>query len=585
MVSFKALGSKIYPLLIIVFIAFFARLPFLGSIPAGLSDDEMTYIMNAKAVFLTGKNWSAAWSPLDIVKKIDAPHTELPHLINAPLFGLLPSTLFTARLTYFFINIALVVLLFLITQKLIGNHEAFFVGLVAALNPWSIFFSHTIFEHIPAVFFYLLTFYMLLLLRGWRILFALIPLSLAFHVYVGTKVIYIPFAIISSFYAWFIVNKKKYTTQYVIIVLFSIITFIIFALTLKEQSLGNRMQELWTPNNPMVNTMVNDERRLTVSNPLSTILSNKFIVYGKESLGKYMSVFSPNFLFTNGEARSTFSLYKHGYFYYIDAIFFILGFCVLFQKKKKVWALLTAFLIISPLPAVANWVGNGFAAVRGVLLYPIVMMFSGIGLWYGISQLKKTALFLPGVFVLICTYLYLCINFFNIFLFQYPIYASEAYSMSSRIVSHYISKIGKTTPVIVISGFPEDNFRHYLFYTNIYDKKSAKQLSKQVKEKNYSFQNVSFMFCKDIQTIDPNTIYIVESGLKCPMVEELKKIPHLTIPQLSDGGEIFFIVHDPVCHSFDLKRYPYNLSLSDISVESLPVKRFCETYITDYYRH
>lgn len=324
-------------LIVIILVAVFLRLWYLDIIPTGISDDELIYVLNAKAVFLTGKDLTGTWSPFSLTPiPSEFPVAEIPYLIIAPIIGLLPFSLFMARFPYAVISTLLVALLYLITAKLVGKKEALIVSIVAAFNPWSIFFGRTAYEAPMAIFFYLLAFYLLIILKRWKILFVFIPLFIGFYSYIGTKLIFLPYAFLIILYSWYVIHEKKYMRQYAALFIFCIVLFLFFVSSLSSQNTGSRISELSTPGMPIISNTVNQERKLSIRTPLTNIFSNKIVIWGKDSIDKYLRVFSTDYLFLHGEGRSTYSLWYHGYFYYLDLLFLLIGFGFLFTQKRKV---------------------------------------------------------------------------------------------------------------------------------------------------------------------------------------------------------------------------------------------------------
>lgn len=569
-------------IVIIVIVSLLFRLLWLDRVPTGISDDELNFVINAKAVFLTGHDISGIWLPLSLTPIPGVPMAELPSLIMAPFIGSLPLSLFTAKLPYAIVSTLLIVLLYLITSRLIGKREAFFVGLVGALNPWSIFFGRTAYDAPLAIFFYLFAFYILIIAKNWKILLAFIPLFIGFYSYIGTKLIFIPYTSLIILYAWYFINQKKFFRQYLLLFILCLSLFIYFLFSLQHQSTKTRLSEIPTPSNPIYAMTVDTERRLSIKTPLTNLFSNKIVAFGKDSIDKYLRVFSTNLLFLTGEGRSTFSLWYHGYFYYLDFFFLIVGFCVLFVKRKALWFLMSGLILIAPLATVASNVGTGFAALRASLIYPLFIILIGLGIWYIVFLTRRRIYYITVLLVLTILYGIQILNFVNIYLFRNPIYNSEAYSLSSRVISKYIQLADENgRKIIVISDNPKGNFYHYMFDTNLYSKNTAERIKNLIRENRYEYNNVKFTQCSDTLDISTNNTIISDATKKCGSLDFNNLKNNLTIPQLSDGGAIFRIVNDAVCKKYALGRFPYDFSFSDFAIESLPEKRFCEKSITN----
>jgi len=569
-------------LLVVIVVSLIFRLFWLDRIPTGISDDELNFVINAKAIFLTGHDISGIWSPFSLTPIPGVPMAELPSLIMAPFIGFFPLSLFTAKFPYAIVSILIIVLLYLIIARLIGKREAFFVGIAGALNPWSIFFGRTAYDAPLAIFFYLLAFYILIITKNRKILLAFIPLFIGFYSYIGTKLIFIPYAFLIILYAWYFINQKKFIKQYLLLFTLCLSLFIYFLFSIQHQSTKTRLSELSNPDNPIYTMTVNNERRLSIKTPLTNLFSNKFVAFGKDSVDKYLGVFSTNLLFLNGEGRSTFSLWYHGYFYYLDFFFLIIGFCVLFVKRRSLWFFLSCLILIAPIPTVASNVGTGFAALRASLIYPLFIILIGLGIWYIVFLNRRKAYFITVLLILTILYGIQILNFTNIYFFRNPIYNSEAYNLSARVVSRYIQlAVESGRKIIVISDNPKGNFFHYMFDTGIYNQNTAERIKNLIQEDRYEYDNVKFTKCSDTLDLSTSNTIISDATKKCGSLDFDNLKNNSTIPQLSDGGAIFRIVNDAVCKKYALGRFPYDFSFSDFAIESLPEIRFCEKFITN----
>lgn len=564
----------------IILIATFFRFWQLDKIPTGISNDELQFLINAKSVFLNGKDISGNWFPFFLPPGSEFPQAELPHILMAPFVGLMPFSLLFSKTPYAAISVLQVVLLFLIVRKLIGKNEGLTVALVAALNPWSIFFGRTAYEAPLAVFFYLLALYLLLKLRGWKILVAFLPLLIGFYCYMGTKLILLPFVLIISAYSWHEVNKDKYLKQYANLINLCLVLLFVFVITVKLQSTSLRLSELSTPNGPQIAAGVNEERRLSIHTPLTPFFSNKLAVWSKDSISKFLKVYSTELLFVTGEGRGTFSLWFHGYFYYLDFIFLLLGFIILFVKKRSVWLLITGLILIAPIPTVASNSQTGFAALRSALIFPLFIILIGLGLWYMYSFIKNTRYKIAVFCIIGALYILQIGNFTNIYYFRNPIYNPEAYNLSARIVSKYITLAQKKgINMLVLTDDPENNFKHYLFDTNSFTAQNASQVESMFKTKVFAMANVQFVRCATGLPLPAGYTIITDNSPLCKAMRIVQAKNHLIIPQLSDGGAILHIYADSLCAHYSMGSYPYNFFLSDFSVESLSAQRFCEKFI------
>lgn len=556
----------LYSIFLVLILAFALRVLFLDRVPVGITNDEMSYLLSAKSVFLSGSDISHTWNPFTFTSpKSGNRQAEIPPLLTFWIIGPLPLSMLTSKLIYALFSTGIVALIYLITRKLIGKPEAFVAGLVAAGNPWLIFFGRTAYDTSLAIFFFLLGFYFLLLFKRWKILFVFPAFFIAFYSYIGTKLILFPFSAITIYYAWY--SSKKYLKQYILLFILCIAVFASYSFSVLHGE-GTRVGEIATPNMESISKTVNTERRLSIYTPATSVLSNKYVVFGKYAVGKYLNAFAPNFLFLTGDGKAQFSLWVQGSFYILDALFLILGVCLLFATKKKVLCLFLALVAIAPLPSVASTVGNSYA-IRSMLLAPVFIIFIGVGIYY---LVKKYSI---AKYIIVILYGLLLINFLNIYFLRNPLYNSESFTFSGRELAKYLSF--QKSPVYVINATPRIPYEQYLFYNNLYNFKTMNKVANDYRTGSFSFNNVHFLSCHYADLIPKESIIIYDD---CRVIPVSKK--DIVITQLSDAGKLFTISGDITCSKYALKEYPHNITFSDLNVEKLSVKDFCETYVTRY---
>ncbi|MDD4938343.1 MAG: hypothetical protein PHX34_05010, partial [Candidatus Shapirobacteria bacterium] len=280
--------KDIFKLVIVLLFGLFIRLLFLDQIPVGINDDELHFVLNAKSFFYS--------QPISL--------NEISSVIFAPIIGPLPLNLFTARLPYIIISILSLLLFYLIVKKITKNTNlSLLIILIASINPWNIYTARTSFDAPIAIFFFLLTLYLMIKGKKISVILSIITGFLAFNSYIGTKVIYFPFIAISAFYCWKFINQK-FGRYYLLTVLFSLLITINFVISLSHQAVGQRLSELWTPNSPKIAALVNNERRESLK-PTISLFTNKYTIYFRESFKKYLNNFSPDILFSTGDKTFT----------------------------------------------------------------------------------------------------------------------------------------------------------------------------------------------------------------------------------------------------------------------------------------
>ena len=560
----------------IVILASIFRIALLDKIPTGISNDELDYILNAKSVYLQGSDISNTWNPFSLTTPSSSfPQAEIAPLVMALFVGILPLSLFLSKLSYALVSVATVVLIYLIAKKLFDQKVALISGLVACINPWLIFFGRTAYDTPLAIFFFLCALYVLLITKRWHLLFAFPFFLLGFYAYIGTKLILIPFVALTSYYSWRFVNNKKYSKQYLILAAFCVALFFVYA----GQAIlfsNNRVSEISSPFMSSITSDVDYQRKQSVDTPLNEVFSNKFTVFADYSIEKYFNTFSPNFLFLSGDSKPQFTLWEHGVFYVVDAIFIILGFYHLLKRHRKEGLLICSLVLIAPLPSVVSNVGNSYA-IRSMLMAPLLLIIIGIGIKNSFDVFKPRLKLVLG-FVVVLIYIVQLANFLNIYLLRNPIYNSESFNFSARELVRYLFLPHQNKNIYVVNGDPKTPIKHYLFYRNMLDTEVLNGIEEMYKTKKYKIGNINFINCQQIPANLEGDILIYELGSKCKNLDFSK---HIAIGQLKDSGAIYNIVNDNVCSNFELRRFVGNVKFNDLDIEKLSDKDFCEKFVIE----
>jgi len=560
MKSIKPTKSKktIIKLMLILVLALFIRFIFLDKIPVGINDDELHFVLKAKSFFY-GETLS---------------FDEMSSVVFSPIIGILPLNLVTAKLPYVITSVLSIILLYLIVKKITKNTNlSLFIVLAASLNPWSIYTARTSFDAPVALLFFLLSLYLMLKNNRLSILLS-IPIGfLAFNSYIGTKVIYFPYIFISAFYCWKFVNKK-FGIYYLATIIFALIITLNFAVSLSHQSVGRRLSELWTPSSPKIAAIVNDERRESLS-PAITLFTNKYTIYFRETFEKYLNNFSPNVLFLTGDAAFTGSLWIHGYFYYFDIILIILGVLFLFQKHRSFLLFITSFILLSPIPEAIRGDPIPAYVFHSSLQYPFLFILVGAGIFY-FFQIFKSKLIRIGFILL---YLLSFANFLNIYFLKAPIYQSESFVFSHRLVSKYLSMENQNNrEIYFLTNQPELMFRSFLFYTNNFNRQNFPLIQSAYVQSNdsYSFEHVHFINNKNL--LPKNQDYTLITNPNSFSIQNFDNT--IYIKRFSDAGNLLTIQNGTICNNIKSDSFPKNIKISQLKIENINYETFCTKFIS-----
>ena len=579
---FKSLIIKYLPLILVILLASFLRLLWIDRVPIAIGGDELTYIINAKSLFLTGSDISGTWNPLSgFIFRYPAytlPQAELPYILLAPLVGLTPLSLFDARITYSLFSILTVVLIYFIAKELFNREVGFIAGIIAAINPWMVYIGRTDYEASPAILFFLVGLYILLKAKKEKILISIPFLFLAFYSYIGTKLAFIPFVFIACLYSYLVVNKKLYLKYYLVVFLASFLLVGLFAASFlfKVSSSPSRLGEVLTPNDPSIVKQVDEIRKITIQTPLTNIFENKITMYLRIVITKLFKSLSADYLFVSGD--TFFSILRNGMFYILDAFFLLVGIAAVYSQKRKSFWFLLALVFISTFPQILHTADLGNMVFHLSLMFPFLVILIALGIWEIINIFKNKYYFYGSIAITTLLYTFLLFNFLNIYFFQWTL--QDNFDFHVRTFSKYVSLASKNQQeVLIYSPSAPDIFKKYLFYTNSYNKDTYLTIRKIYKANKFNFGNLKFMGCDN--TIDPTkTSDLIVYDFQCGNLK--KDYSHLAISRLSDGGQNYEIYNDKICSQYPLKLYPSGITIGDFSIETMSASKFCETFVTSH---
>lgn len=558
-------------IILILVASFFSRTLFLDRFPTGITNDELHFVLNAKAVFYRFSNMAGNWSPLSLTTIPGETSSELPFFITAPFIGLFPTNLFTARLPYVLFGTISLLFIFLIAKKITNHKLAIIAALITAINPWFFYVTRTSFDAPLALMFFLIGIY-LVLTRPQKIYLSLIPLILGFYSYIGTKTIWPLLIIILCLYSYFI-SKRKHLRPHLIFLVLGIIFFTTYALNNLSSS---RTSELWIPSSSKIASQVFSEKNQSLQNPLKPLITNNYTVYLRNFLEKYLNNFSPDILFTTGDHTFMVSLWKHGYFYYPEFILIIAGIIYFYIHYRPVLYLLLSLIAISPIPEAIRSDTIPAYAFHSAFQYPFLYILIAGGIFLISNSLKNKTI----NYLLVFIYLLSFINFLDIYFFKYPIYQPEGFNFSRRVVSRYLffEKQKTTKPIIFLTPEPDNAFRNYLFYNNLYTYLNYDTVKAiyQLDRNPIEFDGLIFTNNDRQYNNSLTQTFIVDQQLTGRSFSSNSML----IKHLSDNHRLFAIYNGSTCQNQPLDSFAHNLNLFDLNIESLPENLFCQKFIS-----
>lgn len=551
---------------IIFGLALLTRVVWLGVEPNGITNDELHFVLNAKAVYYGFSDMSGVWSPLSLTSVPDNPSAELTELFLAPLLGPLDLNLVTARLPFGIINSLMVVVIALIAFE-ISPINGWIGGLIAIINPWMFYNGRIAFDQPIATFFIMLTVYGLIKLRGSKILLSIITAMLAFFTYIGTKVIFLPLMLGVIGFGW--INNQRRETKYYLWVAISagLMTAYFGYLVLSGPS---RVSELATPFSRQISRQVELERSQSIDHLGSRLFINRYGEFANNFIRKYLNSFSPDLLFNKGDETALISLWKHGYFYYFDLIFLLIGGYFLFRIKRRYFYLIAGLLMLAPIPEAIRADNMPAYAFHSCLQFPLLLLVIASGLGRVLSLWPKSGA------VIVIIYLISFGRLAQMYFFRYPIFQPEGFFFSNRVVSRYIELEQKNgQKVVVVTNEPSNLFRSYLFYTQQYTKENYERIAEIYrKDRNdINFDNVRFTTDKNLSLNDGQAVYIGQTNY------QHFNQSRMAIRQITSWIEMFSIYNSRLCPEEMAGQKQFRLTTGDFRVEKMSGDEFCLKFV------
>lgn len=569
----------------------FLRVFQLDVLPTSFAHDEIYYAAESQTIRHGMTDLTGNWRPWSLTAASSL-YAELPGTVISLGQWIAPKSIAGARLSSALVGTLLPFLLGAIAYKLSAHKTTFWATvLIAGFNPWLFQFSRMSFDAILSIFFYSLGFLVLLSASKWQKLWSILPFAIGFYQYQGLKLILVPligsFLLYEGIQLW--QRRSKSTKKHIvslrplfpttILLVLCVLVFGSFLLRLQKQSSASRVNDLIFFRNEQNQQQVNDQRRLSLPSPITSVMNNKFVVISTAFVQKYTSAFDISQIFARGEPfRNPFSVSTFGMFYILDLIFVVIGLGVLWKKPetKASAFLLLLWLLIAPLPVAINAIDN-WLMFRAAWFIPTLVLASGIGAAWVWRNYRLISLPVVG------TYLLLVGLFGYHYWYRYPLYSAAERGFSERIMASYVDRLDDQQPVKILANESTFVFEAYLVYRHLITSENLPAI-------HQAFQNKKFVLGQtevDTRCFNANdqSLVTVSEASNTPCDSSVKTLPEgakrpTTIASLIDSGAIYRIYNDPLCTQFSLRSYAKVDRRQQLNIEQLSNQEFCETYLS-----
>jgi hypothetical protein len=562
---------------------------FIQSVPATITYDELFYATEAQSLLASGSDSSGNWKPWRL-EPSHSMYAELSGVLLVPSFVLFSGSPILAMksLSILFGSI-LVISLGLLALRVSQNLTVMFsVLLVSTLNPWIFQFSRMSFDSLYSVTLYTVGLLWLLSFKNWHKLWSAVPFLLAFFQYQGHKPLLLVFAclglvflIIENRHQSLIATLKHRAILPALVVLVFAVTLTGFYLIrLPALSSSARSHEFSLFSSSQVAERVNYLRRLTLANPITDLVFNKYSIGLQFAAWRYFNSYDLSIVFINGnDLYDTFALTNYGFLHLSDLVLLGLGLILLTTdtRLRNSYALPISIFLAGGLPNAIR-VGDEWLTFRGAFVYIGLALIAGLSLGYvalKFGRRHKIALFL--------IYIATTLVFFFQYFFHYPVTLTRSQYFYERVLASYISRQAPDSNQLVYSGFSRGTFDMIATYNRYFLTENIPQINLAHSSSDYRLNKLVIAeTCPpdkpDLVTADTVVAVSLVVG-ECNTSLWLEEAGKVEISSPIDSGSRYTIYNDSLCSQYDLPRYPH-ITKNVFAIEQLSDQEFCESFFT-----
>jgi 4-amino-4-deoxy-L-arabinose transferase-like glycosyltransferase len=513
------------------------RFVYLGSLPFPINGDEAAHGYNAWSIAHFGTDEFGNSFPIYFPSAGDYKYPVYNYL-SAPLVAIFGMNDFMTRFLSALSGVLLIGVVYKLTELLTNERRtALIAALFTAISPWSLIYSRTA----------SLSNLALLLATGGiyfvvsaildtknltkKLLIAGIIFLVAIFTHQSARVFIPGFLGLLLIYIGFNRTQKEFAESWKKILIFGVVVIAVTGVSLIPWESRARAEGLSVFNNSATREKLMSEtaREMGLGDPVPPIVTriffNKLTLLGWEIGGRYLSHFSPNYLFIQGDIVQLNSVPNMGVLYVLDGLFLLIGLALFITKPTFPRMILLFILLASPLPASASI--ETPSAQRQVIGLAGFVITAAIGLSFLLDNLKNKGYLKHLVIFLIAGgYLYLfsffLVNFFKVKAVHQPYGSDQGYQ---EMVDYVWQEKGNYQKVVM----PVSPYMHFLYRKQIspQDFLSRAEIiptSVQQWDRVKSLDNIIFNMQGNCPKIGRENILYVCNGLEIPRSAKVLKV-------------------------------------------------------------
>ena len=396
-------------LFLIICISVFVRFYDLSSNPVGMFRDEVSTGYDAYSILKTGRDQYGEVLPL-FARSFGDYNESLYRFLVVPSVFFFGLTEFAVRFPAAVIGVLTVFIFYFLVRVLFDERVALTAAFLLAVSPWHVVFSRVGFRAILFPFFFSLGLYWFFksnkkFFGGPGGGFSKKPPGRRRH-YIVLSAVAFSFALYS------------YSSARVFVPLFLIVLTVVYFKDLKEQRRHAVIAGII-----LITVLVVLAFHWLSPEGMARAGATVRVDVGLW-IKNYISYFSPDFLFFNGDANLRHSIRGVGQLYILEiftVIAGLIGIVVAFVKTKdKKWLVLASGILLYPVPAALTEPGHALRAIIGCVFFPMV---SAYGLYWAVDFIKKKFLKTVVIVGVLLTVFAGFLSFGRNYFFEYPYYS------------------------------------------------------------------------------------------------------------------------------------------------------------------
>jgi 4-amino-4-deoxy-L-arabinose transferase-like glycosyltransferase len=509
-----------------------------------LFGDEIDVGYHAYSLWKTGRDYSGLLLPT-YIRSFAEWRAPLLMYVSAPFVGIIGLNSWGVRLAPALFGIINIYLIYKLVVCLTNDRKLGLVsGLILAVLPWHIHYSRTAFE---------VTLLLSLILAGTitfinkKYAISAVLFGLSFYSY-NTANLFVPFLGLILIWLYKDALLKKFKRLFLPLVVFFLIITPITVQILNGPASG-RFKLIGIFNDQTTVHQIVHYRNTGISSKVERVFHNKLTGWGSAFIDNYLTAFSPQFLFLNGDPNPRHSLPGWGQIYWIFLPFLVLGVVKLIRiPNSKFRILVFSWLLVSPIPSSLT-INGGNQATRLFLMLPSLVILISYGIIKLFSRsVTKNILFHVTCYLLLVTCL---IFYFHNYFIHYQKETYQNWHYGYQEAMSWL-KNNQNDGRVFINNSREPALGRYLFWNQINPRLVHQYFGNDIIEKDilpgfsgFNFKNIYFGNLTEDDKIDwfnkkldDEDLYLAVQGDEVPGDWDWSQEP-------PDGIKVVKTVNDP----------------------------------------